>query len=240
MPEDFEGTPTITLVAPGKAIDLNWLTNIRINEIEGFATLSSRSKNPCQSGRPPGCIPVAEPMFFGDPVRPLRIARVEAFRNSRRNMNVLITGAGFEPGQRVFINGFDRTAAVTILPPTLISATNIPAPFDDNIQVTLVAGDKTLNAAAVVNPLQLKIDKVTVVSYEEAGNRRPGVLVVRIEGRGFTRGLQPSPRKVRLSVTSATEAFLTIPNPNQSEVVTLEDPVTQISVSTVVVRKSPE
>ena len=36
------------------------------------------------------------------------------------------------------------------------------------------------------------------------------------------------------------EAFLTIPNPNQSEVVRLQDPVTDISVSTLVVRKPPE
>jgi hypothetical protein len=122
----------------------------------------------------------------------------------------------------------------------LISATNIPAPSDDNIQVTLVAGKKTLNAAAVINPLQLKIDKVTVVSYEPATKGNAGVLVVRIEGRGFNSGLQSSPRKVHLTVASSTEAYLRIPNPNQTEVVTLHDPITKIDVSTVIGRKPPE
>jgi subtilisin-like proprotein convertase family protein len=237
MPDDYEGTPTITLVAPGKAIDLNWLTNIHINEIDGFATLSDRSKNVCKNGNTLNCITVAESMFAGDPVRPFRIDKVEAFRNLRRNMNVLINGAGFKTVQKVFINGFDRTTDATVVSPTLISAPNIPAPFDDNIQVTLVADDKTLNASAVVNPLQLVIDKVTVISYEEASKGKAGVLVVRIEGRGFTPGLQLAPRKIRLSVTSTTEAFLTIPNPRQTEVVTLRDPVTNVSVSTVIGRK---
>ena len=241
MPDDYEGTPTITLVAPGKAIDLNWLTNVHINDIDGFATLSSSSKNACQKGQPPPkCVTVADLMFAGDPVKTFRIDKVEAFRNSGRHMNVLITGAGFDAVQKVFINGFDPANGVTIVSPTLIRADDIPAPFDDNIQVTLVAGDKTLNAAAVVNPLQLKIDKVTVVSYEEAGKGKSGVLVVRIEGQGFRPGLQLIPGRIRLTVASATEAFLTIPNPRQTEVVTLRDPVTRVSVSTVIGRKPPE
>jgi hypothetical protein len=159
-------------------------------------------------------------------------------------MNVLITGSGFDPNHtdfkmfKVFINGSDQPRA-KVESATLISAT-IPAPTDDNIQVTLVADEKTLNAEAVVNPLQLKIDKVRVVSYEPASKGNAGVLVVRIEGRGFNSGLQSSPRKVRLNVASSTEAYLTIPNPNQTEVVTLHDPTTRIDVSTVIGRKPPE
>ena len=248
MPKDFEGTPTITLVAPGKAIDLNWLTNIHINEISGFATLSSRSRNVCQTGEsPPDCVTVADPMFAGDPIRPLRIDRVEAFRSTGRNINVLITGAGFESSHRVYINGdlqpvasvADRRGAAQVSE-TLINVADVTAPFDDDIQVTLVAGNKTLNAAAVVNPFQLKIDKVSVVSYEEAGKGKAGVLVVKIEGRGFNSRLQWLPRKIRLNVSSATEAFLTIPNPDQTEVVTLRDPITDVSVSTVIGRKPPK
>src|SRR6185312_15976646 len=105
-------------------------------------TLSDRSKNACTGGKKLNCVEVAESMFAGDPVKPFRIDKVEAFRNRRRNMNVLITGAGFETGQKVFINGLNRTTVASVVSPTLISATDIPAPFDDNIQVTLVAGDK--------------------------------------------------------------------------------------------------
>ena len=239
MPADYEGTPTITLVAPGKAIDLNWLTNISINEDREPATLASENPNACATPPGPGCVHLAKPMFSSDPPPQFRIDRVEAFRNSGRQMSVLITGSGFASVQNVFVNGSPQPGAA-ILSPTLISVPNIQAPFDDNVQVTLKAGEKTLNAEGVANPLQLKVDKVTVVSYEEASKGKPGVLVVKIEGRGFTPGLLSSPRKVVLNVASSTEAFLTIPNPNQTEVVTLRDPVTNISVSTVVGRKPPE
>jgi hypothetical protein len=243
MPDDFEGTPTITLVAPGKAIDINWLDNISVND-DRRATLASSHPNAC--GNPPAanCVHLAPPMFSSEPPPELRIDRVEAFRQTGGNMNVLITGSGFDPNHtdfkmfKVFINGSDQPRA-KVESATLISAT-IPAPTDDNIQVTLVADEKTLNAEAVVNPLQLKIDKVRVVSYEPASKGNAGVLVVRIEGRGFNSGLQSSPRKVRLNVASSTEAYLTIPNPNQTEVVTLHDPTTRIDVSTVIGRKPPE
>jgi hypothetical protein len=239
MPEDFEGTPTITLVAPGKAIDINWLDNISVNEFNAPATLASTNRDACGNGRTTNCVHLAPPMFSSTPPPELRIDRVEAFRSSGGNMNVLITGSGFETSHRLFINGSPQPRA-TRESETLISATNIPAPSDDNIQVTLVADKKTLNAAAVINPLQLKIDKVTVVSYEPASKDNAGVLVVRIEGRGFNSGLKSSPGKVRLTVASSTEAFLTIPNPNKTEIVTLRDPVTNIDVSTVIGRKPPE
>ena len=241
MPDDFEGTPTITLVAPGKAIDLNWLSNIGINGDDAPATLSAKNRDACKGVPIPGCAKVGDDMFFGDPARPLRIDKVEVFRRANKNLNVLLKGAGFAAGQKVYINGVHYPApAADFVSPSLITVSNIPAPFDDQIQVTLSHEDKSISANAVVNPFQLKIDKVTVVSYEEATNRRPGVLVVRLEGSGFTSNLRRSPVRVRLNVTSSKEAFLTIPNPNQTEVITLTDPDTNISVSTVVARKPPE
>lgn len=238
MPEDYGGTPTITLVAPGKAIDLNWLTNIGINGDPAPATLSGANKDACKSPPTPGCAVVGAPMFADAAPRQLRIDKVEAFRRPRNRINVLIHGAGFEASHRVFVNGFQR--AFGLASPTLLTATDIPAPADDQIQISLATNETTIKSSAVVNPFHLKIDKVTVISYEEATNRRPGVLVVRLEGAGFRNDLLRSPTKVRLNVTSTNEAFLTIPNPNQAEVVTLTDPVTKISVSTLVARKPPE
>jgi hypothetical protein len=239
MPKDFEGTPTITLVAPGKAIDLNWLTNIGINRINP-STLSSNSTGACGNPPTPDCITVAEDMFFGDPVRPIRIDSVEVFRGPGRRVNVMVTGAGFvsDATQRLFINGVEATGAY--VSKTLLHVENISAPTDDKIQVTLKAGDKTIKSTAIVNPTQLKIDKVTVISYDPATEKKAGLLVVKIEGGGFPPNLLSSPRKVRVDVTSRTEAFLTIPSPNETEVVTLTDPFTRISVRTVIARKSPE
>ncbi|MGI9066544.1 MAG: hypothetical protein ACR2HX_09080 [Pyrinomonadaceae bacterium] len=196
MPKDFEGTPTITLVAPGKAIDINWLTNVGINRTHP-ATLSASSTDACvPPATPPGCIRVAEPMFLGDPVRPIRIDSVEVFRGLGRTVNVLVVGAGFETNHELFINGVKITGDVgqpVFISKTLLHAQNISAPTDDAIQVTLKAGDKTIKSTAIVNPARLKIAKVTVISYEAATDKKSGVLVVKIEGGGFPdnlRGLQ--------------------------------------------------
>ena len=78
------------------------------------------------------------------------------------------------------------------------------------------------------------------MSYEAGDEKKPGVLIVKIEGDGFPRQLNPwDPVKMKVAVTSSTGAFLTITNPNEAEVVTLTDPVTKIKVTTVVTRKPP-
>ena len=82
--------------------------------------------------------------------------------------------AGFASGQRVLING--AAPKVTVVSSTLIEADNIPAPLDDQISVTIATPDATITSTAIVNPLQLMIDKVTVVSYEEGLKGRVGTL----------------------------------------------------------------
>jgi hypothetical protein len=246
--DDVEGTPTITLVAPGKAIDINWLNNLTING-DSPARLTTPA-NPCKENTDTGCtrvcndkvkgecLTVAAAMFKGDPAKPpFRIDSVEVFRLAgERRVAVLITGAGFKTEHAVYVNGEHIQGAFKT--PTLLRA-EVFAPSDERIQVAVSAPDKTLKSTAVTNPARLRIDKVTVVSYEPATAKRRGVLVVRIEGSGFPGRLERSPRKVRVDVTSSTEAFVTIPNPDETEVVTLTDPVTDISVSTVVARKPP-
>ena len=235
MPRHFEGTPTITLVAPGKAIDINWLTNIAINKEDGPATLSSASKNACKETPTPGCVPVAEEMFM-DPVKPIRIDSVEAFRRSLRRMNVLITGAGFTNTHKIFINGVELTQPNFLVSPTLLRAVDIEAPADDQIHVTVDTGEKTIKSTAVLNPMHLKIQKVTIVSYDPGKEKQPAVLVARLEGAGFPADLVSSNPNIRVDVTSSHEAFLTIINPNATEVVTLTDPHTKLSVNTVIAR----
>ena len=260
MPEDFEGTPTITLVAPGKAIDINWLDNVTINAKEPASFIAPA--NPCKEKtakdaaaggdsppedtgecitvcKKPGqknCLNVADPMFKGDPARPLRIDGVEVFRQPRGNVTAVITGAGFSDEHKVFING-DLALPGAFRTPTLLVATTATPPSDEKIQVTISAGEKTLKSTAIANPSRLKIDKVTIVSYEAASGKKPAMLVVKIEGFGFPNKLDSSVGLV--TVTSSTEAFLKILNPNQAEVVTLTDPLTKLSVSTVITRKPP-
>jgi hypothetical protein len=252
--DDFEGTPNITLVAPGKAIDINWLDNIEING--KYPASLNTPDNPCKNAADqkcrhvcsaqdtsPDCTNIGDEMFKGDPVRPLRIDSVEVFRVlGERKVSVLITGAGFVENSadfKVYVNGVEAPTT-SVISATLIHVKETPAPLDENIQVTISANGKTIKSTAVANPAHLKVNKVTVVSYEAARGKEPAVLVVKLEGTGFPVKLDSSePRRVRVTVTSSTEAFLRITNPDEAEVVTLKDPETQLTVSTVVVRKTP-
>lgn len=75
-------------------------------------------------------------------------------------------------------------------------------------------------------PLGLKIERVTVMSYDRLIRGQPALLVLNIEGRGFTRRLQASPSKILLTVLSEKELILSIRDPDQTETISLSDPVT--------------
>ncbi|HEX8737696.1 MAG TPA: hypothetical protein VF721_20355, partial [Pyrinomonadaceae bacterium] len=131
MPEDFEGTPTITLITPGRAVDLNWL-KIKINGNKEKTTLLDAA--------------TVEPMFGKDWLPPLRIDSAEAFPTAGAGATVIITGAGFKSGDEIFINGvqISKTPKNPIRSASLIVAENINGLFDGKIQVILSAGDKTI------------------------------------------------------------------------------------------------
>jgi hypothetical protein len=249
--DDFEGIPAITLVAPGKAIDINWLEDISING-KDHATLSQVSPHLCGTQTPP-CLDSADWIFGKRPeTQDFRIDSVEMFSVGNGLMRGLIHGAGFKskpkpgvpapppPVKTLFVNGRKLANQFTPVSPELIEVADFPVPAEAQIQVTLVYDDDTIQSQPIPNPAHIQIDKVTVISYEPATEKKAGVLVVRIEGTGFTNKLVGSPAKVRLDVTSSTEAFVTIPDPNETEVVTLTNPDTNVTVSTVVARKPPK
>ena len=239
MPPDFDETPTITLIAPGKAIDLNWLDNISINGVPN-STLLGDNKRKCSATRPPPCVTIAAPMFRGAPgPPPLRIDSVDVFRNVSGGMlTAIVTGAGFNSTHKLFVNGVD--VGVSPATSTLWQA-QIPAPPDATIQATLSTSEKTIKSKPVDNPAFLSVRRVSVVSYEAANGKTPAFLVVRIEGSGFNDAMTASvsgrARIEELIVSSSTEATLTIKNPGAAEVVTLTDPRTNLSVKAVVTRK---
>jgi hypothetical protein len=74
--------------------------------------------------------------------------------------------------------------------------------------------------------LRLKIDNVEVDSYSRVIPGQPAVLVLNIKGRGFSSRLQASPRKVFFTALSDKELILSIPDPAQTEVISLRNPIT--------------
>jgi hypothetical protein len=235
MPDDFAGTPTITLIGPGRATDINW---IKLDEINGQSNLSLIDYSPKMFGQKP------KPDSF-------RIDDMEIFRTAYGDLKALISGAGFSGTDKngnpfiidtttgkLFINGLERRFQV--ISPSLIEVTDFRPPSEDKIRATLVYGGDKIESELVDNPAYMKVNKVIVVSYEAPREKKPGVLIVRLEGVGFSEGLRSLDRRVKVTVTSSTEAFLKITNPDEAEFVTLTNPAATISVNLVVTRKPPK
>ena len=220
MPPDFAGTPVITLVAPGQAMELNYASAPVV--VDGQAPAASLEDADAMFQKDPAPTPAA-----------FRIDNVEVFRAAPGRLTAVIEGAGFASGQVVLING-QRLTPGSPESPTLARVA-FPTPTDDTIRVTIVNGTETAKAKPVANPGRLRVGDVKEVSFEPARGRLPAVLVVRIEGAGFTDDLVSSIGQ--LVVQSATEALLKIENPNAAAVVRLYDPVTRQSVRTIITRK---
>jgi hypothetical protein len=219
-PADFTGTPTITLIAPGKAIDLNRLTNLRINGVSNMSLAN------------------AAPMFNLDPDPAVKIDGIEVYRSAGgRRLTALVNGKGFDgTTQSAFVNG------VPAPPGSFVSSSlirvEIPTPPDETIQLVLSTGNKTIKSKAVPNPAHLRITNVSVVSYEPASRRSPvGVLIVKLEGAGFSEWLIPSAGD--LTHLSSTEALLRIEDPAPVTPLVLTDRRTGFEARTVITRKRP-
>jgi hypothetical protein len=123
---------------------------------------------------------------------------------------------------------------------------DFPVPSDEKIRVTIIQPDdpnttteseeKTIASDPIANPARLRITDVEVVSYEAATEESPAVIVVRIQGTGFSDDLKASVGEI--AVKSATEAILTIPNPEAAAVVIITDEQTGQRVKTIVTRKT--
>ncbi|HEX8565199.1 MAG TPA: hypothetical protein VF648_05980 [Pyrinomonadaceae bacterium] len=228
--KDFEKIPVITIIAPGKAIDLNRLNNLRINQNR------SASLDPA----------VIEWMFGERPPPPpaIRIEGVAVFRRNAGTLIALVSGAGFARTQSILING-DDTFSVNQQTPSLWRV-EFPAPLHDKtIEVSLVVGDRTIKAEPVPNPAYvsrvdsrltsntpyLGITEVKFVSYED------DVLVVEITGYGFNKELVSSMGE--LAVTSPTKAFLKIVDPEPAVTLRLTDEKTKSFTETVITRAPP-
>jgi hypothetical protein len=237
MPPDFAGTPTITLIAPGRAVDLNWIPGIEINGVSG-TSLNDYTKS---KGK-----------MFGQPPKrdAFRIDGVEVFRSRSGpgRLKAVVTGAGFlDPTatpdrvtvKYVLVNG--SMHAFSVQSANLL-AVEFLAPDDPTIKVTLVSeGAKpedveTVDFDAIPNPALLTISDVKVITFEPATKDEPATLVVKITGTGFTDKLKSDVGS--LAVKSATEALLTITDPKAAAVVTLMDSDTGQQVQTVVTRKT--
>jgi hypothetical protein len=244
MPADYAGTPTITLIAPGRSVDINWIPNLDINEARGTSLIEYTKNNGKMFGQTP------KPDAF-------RIDAVRVFRSRSdpKHLTALVSGGGFtktinrlgtsDAVAHVLINGSDDSVTPNFKSPSLLTI-DFPVPEDDSIKVTLVSiapkpeDVETVDSEAVPNPARLTISDVKVVTFEPATKDEPATLVVKITGTGFTDKLKATigTKTLDVAVKSATEALLTLTDPKAASVVTLTDPDTGQQVQTVVTRKT--
>ena len=196
MPSDYIGTPTITLIAPGKSLDLNSLINVRIN---GVANANLRRD--------------AAPVFGNG----LTITDFQPLRDlaASSTMSAVLTGTRFKGTDTIYVNGTEIGAIAntskTFKSPSLVIL-KFPACTDENLKVTVVQ-DKVAVSKSVPNPAVLKITTSAVAKFEPASNNKPAVLLLRIEGQG----LPPSTCQ-SLTVEGATCNRVAYVSPNKMTV----------------------
>jgi hypothetical protein len=227
MPDAFKGTPTITLIAPGKSVDINSLPNLRIN---GEPNASLRDER--------------IPFMFGNRAT-LSIADLQLLNVTPGSASVvaLLTGTGFKDTDSVFVNGMELTGPGKLLRSSRLYRLQFNLPADENLMLT-VAQDKEAFTKSIPNPAALKITNTTVLSYEPAVNKKSsGVLVVKLQGTGFSPRLIPQiegeKRRPSLVNVSPTEAIITIIAPKPLVILTLTDIETRGVVHAVIQRPPP-
>jgi len=210
MDKDYEGTPTITLVAPGTAWELN--------SQEGLIVNGTAYPTKYVGYNPSGQRDFSEewPSMFG-PKAAVTLDKVSAFATSD-NLRLVLTGKNLSKVLAVFVNGLQRrnpmksgypvSAAVSmkqasaIFEDHLIALSDLPKfPKDKTLTIALLTKDGAINASPIDNPalenepeapIKYVFDesKLTITakpsfeSCEENGETLTAVFV--IEGKGFT------------------------------------------------------
>jgi hypothetical protein len=243
MPSNSEvGIPTITLVAPGKSVDLNSLPDLRVN---GRQLVRKRVKNEWIDET---LVESEENVKFMFGARPSAVLSIGEFILLNPNsgspyVEALLTGTGFDAANdSIYINGVEigtPGTKKTFKSPNLYEL-KFYLSSDDNLKVAVVQ-DKQVVTKSIVNPAALKITGATVLNYEAPGQNKPGFMIVKIDGSGFT----ASPRLIlnvegairnRLVYVSPTEVIVRVTRPQIPVVIRLTDTMTRASVSTLIQR----
>jgi hypothetical protein len=222
MPTGYVGTPTITLIAPGKSVDLNSILNLRINRTANVSLKDNVV--PLMFGRRAG-LSITDLQLLSDP-------SVSTY------VKALLTGTGFDAAKdSVYVNGREVTGAAKSFKSQSLYELQFALPADENLKVTVVR-DNDVESTTIPNPAALKITSATVLSYTPPAKKKPGVMLVKIVGAGFTARVIPpyvqGATGRRLVSLSPTEIILRLVGPDPPIVIRLTDSQTGGSVSKVI------
>lgn len=148
MPDDYEGTPVITLVAPGKSLSLNHLSlcinrNVdcppyQTEKLENFAYMFGK-----RIGTNPNAI---------------KVDKLSVFRDANgTSLNAVITGENLQGGSvtGININGVDCNAGnhCSFVQTKTLIRVNFEPPLENSIYFTLISLQETLRAEPADNPM---------------------------------------------------------------------------------------
>ena len=227
---DYNGTPSITLVAPGKAIELNGLY-LNVNGRENTSISGSE-------------------YMFGTPTVASTIS-IDGFQTVSRSKGI-ITGDGFDKVKQFYVNGQDVKCLNEGISTNTLCIMDYAAGDSDSIAITLAPKDvdEPVITENYPNPFNLKINNASIIGFEAANkNNSPPVLTVRLDGAGFQDGLtidldatsnKRGAKIINKIFPSTGQMILEITNPGPIMQISLTDPNTQKSVTTVLSVPPPE
>lgn len=233
MPNDFIGTPRISVIGPGKSIELNKL----------FLTVNGEEDVQLDSSD----------LMFGDaPDSTLR--RIADFRvsppqpvsptqpNVTETLGVL-TGSRFKPGDTYHVNG--QTAQAQPGCRSDLCILKFPTQTADFLTVTISPAEPKERAVSktFVNPTNLGIISAVAVSYTPPEGSRVGHMTVKLDGSGFKPDLKITLEGGTLApektVPSSGQMFLKILDPEAVVHINVTDETSNRTVRAVVARPEP-
>ena len=218
------GIPTITLIAPGKSVDLNSLADLYVNgaRLGRNQYLTEASLTQSETEEP-------VPFMFG--VRPsLAEVQIVSGISSDRLIDIVLRGAGFDNTKdTIYINGTKIDAANRTYKSANLYELRMPVTGEEMLKVKIVQ-DKVVVNKSVQNPLALRISETPILRYDPAANNGQGNLIVQVKGSGFTPrvafGTITGAQGANIEFVSANEIFVTLNSPGPTIILRLVDPLT--------------
>ena len=241
MPDNYVGTPTLTLIAPGKAVDLNSIGRLRIN---GQGNINLRNDAAFMFGRRPStALSIADLQLLSvSTVIKLPTAGRSGGIENSKVVKAILTGTGFDDANDiVYVNDIPlRSKTGKTFKSSNLYELEFTQPPGDSLEVRIVQGTETVSKT-FSNPPGLKINNATVLNSEQAATNGPGIMNVKLEGSGFNNRLQlvldgASPES-RLVNVSSREVIVRLISPEAVVVIGLRDPQTGAQSPGVVVQR---
>ncbi|HEU4836086.1 MAG TPA: hypothetical protein VFS90_16780 [Pyrinomonadaceae bacterium] len=229
MHDAFKGIPTITLVAPGKSVDLNTIPNVRINRKSNSML---RDDGPFMFGKRPPRLSISD----------VQLLNVDS---NSGTMEALVEGRGFDVlSDRVYVNDVEVRGLRKDLKSPGLYKLSFPKDSSDTLEFKIVQANEVATKF-VPNPGSLEIISATVVSYDPpVAKKSPGVMTVKLQVSIPSRRLsidtiQGASTATATPGATSVEAIVRLINPEATVVISLRDNVTS-GVASVVVQRPKE